>query len=265
MRRGKRSSAGGVPKWMITFADLMALLVVFFVMLYSMSVIDAEKFEVAAASVREAFGPMVLDAQTPTPPVLREADDAETQVDPLSEPIIDLRQQTDTARPRISEAQTRTYEALSAEIEDEDDITVLEGDDQILIRFQERAAFGSGSAQLQDDLLPILERIGGILAETSGRIRISGHTDDIPVRGGNHESNWVLSAARATSVLHVLEQVEGIDAARLVAQGHAHTRPLVDNTNAENRARNRRVEILLTDFSVVDGEWGVPIPEMPDG
>lgn len=250
MRR-RRGQGGNVPKWIVTFADLMALLVVFFVMLYSMSVIDAERFEVAAASVREAFGPMVLDAQSVPRPVIMDAEDADTTMDPVHEPLIDINRPSRERVGSISEAQTRTYERLtrefSAEIEEER-LEVREGRDRILIRFEQEAAFPSGSADLNEEFIPVLRRLGALIAETPGRVRVSGHTDDVPVRGDRFRSNWELSGARATSVLHILEEIPGIESERLVAQGHAHTQPLVENVSAEARARNRRVEIVLTEF-----------------
>ena len=101
-----------------------------------------------------------------------------------------------------------------------------------------------------DDFQPVLARIGAVLAQTEGQIIIAGHTDDIPINTARFRSNWELSASRAVSVVDHLGRITEIPMQRFLIEGYAETRPLVPNEDAETRARNRRVEIVI----VRDGE-----------
>lgn len=240
MRPGGRKDAGA-PRWMTTFADLMAVLVVFFVMLYSMSTIDNLRYQQMARSLREVLGPANLGDDTPRP--------APSVVDLRGDPPV-------TGLPKINDFNTPEYtqldeirdvlrEALAEDIE-EGVIQLGEEEEGVLLRFEDHAAFELARKDIQDEFIPVLERIANVLAETPGIIRVAGHTDDLPIRNDRFRSNFELSAARAVSVVHVLERA-GVPQRRLVAQGHADTRPLVPNTSEENRAQNRRVEIILTE------------------
>ena len=116
---------------------------------------------------------------------------------------------------------------------------------KILIRIRERASFASGSADLRTDFAPILGGIAGILNDTEGRIIVAGHTDDIPIHNFRFRSNWELSASRAVTVAHALQDAANIPPDRFQVEGHAETQPVAPNDSVENRGRNRRVEIII--------------------
>jgi len=117
---------------------------------------------------------------------------------------------------------------------------------KVVIRIRENGSFGAGSAYVQDDFLPVLDKIREVLVEVPGRISVEGHTDNTPLgRGGRYNNNWDLSAARAAAVAEQLFIAPEMDETRFMVVGHASVRPLVDNKTAENRARNRRVEIII--------------------
>jgi chemotaxis protein MotB len=115
----------------------------------------------------------------------------------------------------------------------------------IVLRVKDRGSFESGSAALTSDFKPVLKIVRGALKNTSGMIRVEGHTDDVPVRSVQFASNLALSSARAVAVAQALFQDGSIDESRFTAIGYAATRPLVPNDSAEARARNRRVEIVV--------------------
>jgi len=115
----------------------------------------------------------------------------------------------------------------------------------IMLRVKDRGSFESGSASLTSDLKPVLKIVRGALKNTSGTIRVEGHTDDVPVRSAQFGSNLALSSARAVAVAQALFQDGSIDESRFTAIGYAATRPLVPNDSTEARARNRRVEIVI--------------------
>ena len=225
---------------MTTFADLMAVLVVFFVMLYSFSTLDAERYEQLAESLREVLGSTVVEETVPSipAPTIIELEGRSPEPETVEPP------DPETA----IEGQHEIRDALEQELREELDqglVEIADHDDGILLRFEERAAFELGQKELDQAFIPVLRRVAEVLARTPGRIEVSGHTDDLPIRSNRFRSNWDLSTARAVSVLHVFETV-GVQSARMHAIGHADTRPLMPNVDVESRARNRRVEVAIT-------------------
>ncbi|MGM0553586.1 MAG: flagellar motor protein MotB [Pseudomonadota bacterium] len=231
--------AGGAPRWMTTFADLMAVLVVFFVMLYAFSTLDAERYEQLADSLREVLGSTVVEETTPSIPAPTIIDLEGRSPEPESIEPPD----PETAIEGRHEIRDALQQELSEELE-QGLIEIADHDDGILLRFEERAAFELGQKELDAQFVPVLHRVAEVLARTPGQIEVSGHTDDLPMRSDRFRSNWDLSSARAVSVLHVFENA-GIQPARMHATGHADTRPLMPNTDAESRAKNRRVEVAI--------------------
>jgi chemotaxis protein MotB len=125
-------------------------------------------------------------------------------------------------------------------------LEVLPYSDGVMIRVREQDAFPSGSASLQKRFLPVLDKLVTTLNETDGRIIVAGHTDNVPIATSAYPSNWVLSSARAASVVHYLAGIRLADPARIEIRAYADTLPIVENTTPENRARNRRVEINVS-------------------
>jgi flagellar motor protein MotB len=119
--------------------------------------------------------------------------------------------------------------------------------DKVIIRFPESVSFTSGSDTLAQDFIPVIHRISDILSHSNGKIVVAGHTDDHPISTLRFRSNWELSAARAVSVVHYLLETNKIDPKRVVVSGYADTKPLEPNTSEENRMKNRRVEIRVSE------------------
>ena len=115
----------------------------------------------------------------------------------------------------------------------------------MIIRIRENGSFPAGSAFLQPQFKPIIREIGALLNTIPGEIMVSGHTDNRGIGNEIYSSNWDLSSKRSVAIAHVLMTVPDFDPSRLLVVGHADTRPLVPNTNALNRRRNRRVEISI--------------------
>jgi len=116
---------------------------------------------------------------------------------------------------------------------------------KIVIRIQEKGAFASGSAILESDFLPILDKLITILGTVEGNITVEGHTDNVPINTVMFPSNWDLSVARALEVAHALFDGGELEENRFTISGYADTRPLAANNSPENRQKNRRVEIIL--------------------
>lgn len=287
----------GLPAWMGTFADLMSLLMCFFVLLLSFSEMDVLKFKQIAGSMKFAFGVQnkievkdipkgtsiiaqefrpgkpdptpieVIQQQTMemTQQMLEFQAGDETSAggrqeqrgterggqsqnteDELSQQAIDQAKQDleEAAQEQVNELVKKIAEQLEQQIQD-GAIELESLGQQIIIRIRENGSFPSGSAFLQPKFWPIIHEIGELLNTIPGEIMVSGNTDNRGVDSELFDSNWDLSSKRAVAIAHQLITVPGFDPTRLVVAGHADTRPLVPNTNALNRRRNRRVEIAI--------------------
>jgi len=227
--RGRRRAAseepGEIPSWLTTYGDLMSLLLVFFVLLVSFSSIQESKFHDAAASLQGAFG---INSSPPTVLQLSELASARTLARERQEA-------TDGAREL-------EQSLLAAGLDREVDIEVTERG--VAIRVNAPFLFASGSASLRPEAQGLLERLGGFLAPFPHPVRVEGHTDAVPISTARYGSNWELSAARAVAVARAF-QAAGLAPDRLSASGYGEHRPVAGNETAEERARNRRVEILM--------------------
>ncbi len=258
----KKQQKKGLPAYMATFADLMSLLMTFFVLLLSFAEIDAIKYKMVVLSLEKAFGVQreVVDEAIPkgTSIIAQEFSPGEPKPTPLNT----VRQETtdDTKdvlkitmdAEAVAEAQAKQVaeeveefkEALESEIER--GLIVVENQlNRIVIRIREHGSFPSGDATLNQDFVPILKKINEVLTQTDGLIAVAGHTDNIPINTSRYRSNWELSTSRATSVVHELLKYNTIPPERFVLEGYADTRPLAPNDSIENRAINRRVEIVV--------------------
>lgn len=243
----------GAPAWLATFADLMSLLMCFFVLLLSFSEIDLEKYKQVAGSMKYAFGVQreIEADQVPTAEsvVMQEFSPGKPEPTVLQQ----IRQQTSqenqpVARSQedIDDATAKLVAEITARLSEELERKELELDinpDGVTIRVRERDAFPSGSASLQAGFKPVLDKLVDVLNDLDGSIIVSGHTDNVPINTRQFPSNWVLSSARAASVVHHLATADLDDPSRIEIRAYADTRPLTENDTPENRARNRRVEI----------------------
>jgi chemotaxis protein MotB len=275
----------GLPAWLATFADLMSLLMCFFVLLLSFATIDAVRFKKMAESMKDAFG---VQREIPAAEIVKGVSVIKQEWSPsVTEQavITEIRQETtdvekenlkmhdgqseaeQQAQQLMEQQEVERQEAIEAakeavekdlaeqladleellELEVKQGLVALEKEEQsIIIRIQEKGSFGSGSARLDPGFHEVMERISTVLAEKPGRITVAGHTDNIPINTGRFRSNWELSSARAVTVLHSMLRNPAIAEDRIVVQGLADTKPLVDNDSPQNRAKNRRVEMILS-------------------
>lgn len=223
----------GAPAWMSTFSDMATLLLTFFVLLLSFANMDVVEFRTMMGSVRDAFGvqhehPGEFMARSNNPITIAAGGS------PSNPSVLTQGQTLERIRTRLNS------EGLGESVE------VSDTERGIVMRIREAVLFGSGSATLVADGLPILERIASIAMEFARQIRIEGHTDDRPIATGRFPSNWELSAARATAVLRHLERT-GTSAEAMSIAGYADTRPVAANEDDAGRAQNRRVEFVLVD------------------
>ncbi len=260
-----KAKSGGAPSWMVTFADLMALLLTLFVLLLSFATMETQRFKDLAGHLRGAFGfqeeslltgliekggtpshtAKTMALPVPVAKILPVEEQAEGDV-------TDEAQSEDQPADAFAEQSQKTLSRLQNEMASEIEsslIDVVSAGNVTIIRFPDQVSFMSGSGELLDQFLPIMKKIVVVLEdalkEGAAHIIISGHTDDIPITTERYRSNWDLSAARAASVAHYLLANTNIPSSLITVQGYADSRPLLANTSPSNRAANRRVEISI--------------------
>lgn len=274
----------GIPAWVVTFADLMSLLMCFFVLLLSFSEIDAMKFKQIAQEMSNAFGVQrevaSVDVPQGTSPVFQHFTPGKPEPTDLDEvrqsttevePFLDREPGTQPGEQASGEATAAalTYARSLEEVLEEEitsgqlDVQVDPGKRQIIMRIEERGSFASGSAELTYSMVDLLYRMSKVLTDIPGALTVEGHTDDVPVnRSSRYESNWNLSADRAAAVANALIEAGPLDEERFRVMGLASTEPRRPNDSPENRALNRRVEIIV-DLSDDPTERPTTLDELP--
>jgi chemotaxis protein MotB len=267
---------------MATFADLMTLLMCFFVLLLSFSEMDVAKFKQMAGSMERAFGVQTeIDAKgiprgtsiiaqefSPGTPERTVMNSVRQYTVNSNQSTLDVGQrrgdQEDDGKGKgpeaaagktqevvdlaeaemLAEAQAeRLRHEFQTEIE-QGMLLVRRESTDVIVQILEKDSFASGSSLLEADFVPTLRRMGDVLNTMYGAITVSGHTDNVPISTSQFRSNWDLSVMRATTVAHQLLDA-GIAPERLLASGHADTQPRVPNDTPEHRALNRRIDITL--------------------
>jgi chemotaxis protein MotB len=270
----------GAPAWMATFADLMALMMCFFVLLLSFSELDVLKFKQIAGSLNFAFGVQnqvkVKDKPKGTSVLAKEFSPGRPQPIPTRTVTqnttrstkLSLQINSPKAFLDFTENLTKNKEkkllkskrkALVAETKAEAEklkdvlkkeikegkIDIESTNRSITIRIREKGSFSSGSDILHPGFTSVIATLREALKNIAGKIAVEGHTDNIPIASARFKSNWGLSAARALSVTYALINGSPVDYARFMVVGYADTKPRKPNTSAQNRAENRRVEIVI--------------------
>jgi len=272
--RPPKKDEGGGAGWIMTFADLMSLLMCFFVLLLSFAELDIMKFKAIAGSMKLAFGvqreiraievpkgtsviAQEFSSGKPEPSVIKEIRQQTTDEDKQSLEFTDaLVDDPEGTQPTESDGGSSAAERqaeldaerLIAALQDEVDAGMIEIETEhaaVIIRIREKGSFPSGTARFDPAFTPVLEKLRTSLADMHGTIVVAGHTDNVPIKTAVYRSNWDLASARAVSVVHALLESSELDPARFVAEGHGEAHPLVDNDSYENRALNRRVEITI--------------------
>lgn len=222
-----RDEAQGAPEWALTYADLMTLLLVFFVAMVAYSKLDADKYRTMVGSFRSAFGTSERPSDRPSNAIA---------------PAEAARVRQEADRIAVEE----DLAALAARGGKGGPLQVIYSPEGVRVRIQERLLFGLGSAGLHPGADSLLLEMAPLLRRYPHPVQVEGHTDDLPIQTAVYPSNWELSAARAGAVVRLLVEEGGVPADRLAAVGYAETRPLAPNDVPEERAQNRRVEFLLT-------------------
>jgi len=231
----------GAPAWVVTFGDLMSLLLCFFVLLLSFSEMDKAKYKEVSGSLAKAFGVQrkikAFQAPKGIKMISRDFDQELIPARPREEFIaMQQREKIGTALKKEVETRFRALQNL---------IQVEVGEKEVTIRLMGETTFDSGKANIKAQMVPLLLKIGSVLADGKGEVIIAGHTDNVPLHGGPYGSNLKLSIARAATVAEFLLAQSAIPASRVSTMGFGKYRPIASNDTDEGRKRNRRVEIIL--------------------
>lgn len=262
-KRREETPAPGSPAWMATFSDLMNLLLCFFVLLFSMSTVNEEKLKEVAASMNQTFSIWTAGATAIGEGIL--ISNGVSQLNELDEYI------NSTGKPADSEIdaeKVNEYEYLAGTVEQmeleqmeelseqiaealeenniEDDVDMMFTSQYVQLTISGAILFDPGKVELRSEALPILEKMGMILERYAQDIvEIEGHTDNVPNHDVKYVNNDELSAGRAVSVFNYLMETTNLDPAMVKHSGRGEYVPVADNSTAEGRAKNRRVEIRI--------------------
>ncbi|MFH1851039.1 MAG: OmpA family protein [Candidatus Neomarinimicrobiota bacterium] len=224
-RKLEKLAPPSAPFWMVTYGDMMTLLVTFFVLIVAYSSIEQEKFMGAIESFRGALGVLKSHESIQDKPYMS---------------FNGMMDQTEIVN-RIRQMQ-ETIEAGQLQ----GDVHVEVGESGMNIRLGDQVLFDPGRAELKPGAFPLLISIASVVRGLTHQIYVEGHTDNVPINTPQYPSNWELSSARSLSVVKYLHQEGKIPARFLAAVGHGEHRPLTDNDTAAGRSKNRRVEIFIT-------------------
>ncbi|MCB0210191.1 MAG: flagellar motor protein MotB [Anaerolineae bacterium] len=241
MARNKDAIPDGPPdeKWLGTYGDLVTLLLVFFVVLYSMANTDLKNFQKVAWSLRVAFNGV---GEEPASAIVGDANSATTSTEVASAPLF-----TDNlpSKRRDFVRVSTELTSFARELNVDGEISINMNLEGIIISLSERLAFEPGSSELREEAKQVLDEIVIILQTIDNPVRVEGHTDDIPTNNPMYPSNWELSSMRAVSVVRYLAEEGGIAPERLSASGNAEFKPLVPNDSRNNRMINRRADVVV--------------------
>ena len=243
MGKKKHEEHENHERWLVSYADFITLLFAFFVVMYSISSVNEGKFRTVSESIKAALNPIVSPPASPTP--------FQVGANKQSTIVPNLIPAKDMAIRRLRQA----LKALQVSSRIEPILVTEPGESTIVLSLPELVLFESGAVALRPEALPFLQTLASVLVELDRQVRVQGHTDNVPIRSAQFPSNWELSAMRAVMVVRALGELYGVPMQNLSAVGYADSRPLVPNETAENRAKNRRVEIVVLERK------GPPLPD----
>jgi len=236
-------------RWLLSYADFITLLLVFFIIMYSMSTINKTKFDQVVAMLSEAFG------------------GSHSVVAMYNNGVMEKNFYPSQVKTKEQKSlYVKTVSALQKEIQSKE-IKVTADKRGIVISLNSDFYFASGSADLNDSAFNVLHKLGALFQGLPNNIRVEGHTDSLPIPPGSaiaekYPTNWELSAQRAVNVVKVFEK-DGLEKGKVSAAAFADTHPLKANDTPENRALNRRVEIVILNTPTIEKVTDVDKPEEP--
>ena len=252
MKRRRRSRAhSNHERWLVSYADFITLLFAFFVVLYSSAQVDKRKMGKLSSAIQEAFQEFGVGPSGKAERLINsiplDAAHAIEQANRASEKPTAALPAVAVAIPSEPSLNTLQYE-LKLALQDElskKTVALHRESEGLVITLREFGFFDSGSVALRPEAMPALDRIASVLAVRTYRLRVEGHTDNIPIHTKQIASNWELSTTRSTEIVRLLIQHYRFSPDRLSAAGYAEYHPITSNETPEGRAQNRRIDIVV--------------------
>lgn len=236
-------------RWLVPYADFITLLFAFFVVMYSISSVNVGKFRILSDSLEAVFSePKKSVVPIQIGELSRSNDEKEKIIDPRPEPeqLIEL-----PVAPIVPEETIRTINDISNQLNDalleqieNQDVSLNKGEDWLELEIKSNVLFYSGESRLEKEAVPIIGKVADILRTSANPIQVEGFTDNQPINTPRFPSNWELSAARAASVVHLLDRY-GLAPSRMSAIGYGQFKPIANNITADGRQKNRRVVLVV--------------------
>lgn len=223
-------------EWLTTYSDMVTLLLTFFVLLYSFSVVDTTRFKKIAYSLQNA---LLGGNQT-----IFEHRDKSGDVPIIGENLASENNSSNATK----DSTTSTYDVVVDFVEKNSlgEFVNVKGETRgVVIEFKDKILFDTGRADIKDEGVPVLMKVAELLRSVQSPIIVEGHTDNVPIRTAQFPSNWELSAARALRVLWYMTENRQLDPKRFSAAAYGEFNPIAGNDTAEGRAQNRRVNIII--------------------
>jgi chemotaxis protein MotB len=239
-------------RWLISYADFITLLFAVFVTLYAMSQTDKRKMDQLVASLRESFGYVKTGASSERMNLIESTD--LRSIPSIRQQVLTpgLRDAGKSPHRGYTHATLKDFREIKRDIEGQlknygalNKVNVDITKRGLVVTLKEAGFFDSGDATVKPESLPLLAVVASSLANYSNPIRIEGNTDNVPISTGKYRSNWELSTARATNIVHYLIEKYHFQPDKISAVGYGEYRPVADNSTAEGRTKNRRVDIVL--------------------
>lgn len=259
MARQKKQEevAPGAPAWMATFSDLMNLLLCFFVLLFSMSTVDAQKFQAMAESFSQTFsifdggataigdGVLISNGVSQLNELDEYINSTGKTAESESEPV-DTFEEFEKKQMEQAETLAENVEQVVKEERLDGEVDIEFTSQYVSLTLNGALLFDSGSAQLKEEAKPVLDKVAKILAKYGeSTIEIEGHTDNVPISNAKFANNNELSSFRALAVFDYFMETTSLDPSVIKHSGRGEYVPVADNTVPEGRAKNRRVEIKI--------------------
>jgi len=248
-KKQEEAEEGGMERWLLSYADFITLLMVFFILMYALSKVDIAKYNAIAQSLSVVLtGTSIAPPDQQGPSMINGESGQESQG--TNKDLID-KVQLEAVQKQIQQFIAAEQVRKPGENEENaptklgDYIEIMEQERGLVVSIKDTLLFSSGSNELNPQAKDIIKKLGVALVMVPNYIRIEGHTDNIPINTAKFPSNWELSVLRACNVMHVFQEEAGISPDRLSAVGYGEYRPRVPNLNSINQAINRRVDIVI--------------------
>lgn len=229
----KKEGHNNSERWLLTYSDLITLLMIFFVVMYALSNVDVAKYKQISESLRIAMGggKTIIGNE--------DAANVSSEIKP-----VDDNQTSETEKNKMEDLKKSVDKYLEQNGLSQSVTTKID-ERGLVVSINDTLFFDTGKADIKPEYAKKLIEIGKILSQLNNYIRIEGHTDNIPISNGAYSSNWQLSAARAANVTELLVTQAGIAPQKLSAVGYGEFRPIGDNSTEDGRLKNRRVDIII--------------------